>query len=83
MKHTVKMGLLASAMALAPLATAADTADGDALNAMSWDQVVDLAKGGEVNWFLWGGSDNINQYVTEFIGGILKDEYDILSLIHI
>jgi len=36
-----------------------------------------MARGGEVNWFLWGGSDNINQYVSEFVGGILKDEYGV------
>ncbi|MEM8917024.1 MAG: ABC transporter substrate-binding protein, partial [Pseudomonadota bacterium] len=44
---------------------------------MPWEEVVELARGGEVNWFLWGGSDNINQYVSEFIGGILEDEYGV------
>jgi len=77
MGRMMKMSLMASAIALMPLASVADTADGDALNGMAWDEVVELAKGGEVNWFLWGGSDNINQYVTEFVGGILKDKYDI------
>ncbi|MEP3846620.1 MAG: ABC transporter substrate-binding protein [Paracoccaceae bacterium] len=77
MKQNLKIGLMATSLMLAPLGAFADTADGDALNAMSWDQVVDLARGGEVNWFLWGGSDNINQYVTDTIGGILKDEYDV------
>lgn len=77
MIHRWKLGLAASALVLAPLSTWADTADGDALVQMSWDEIVELARGGEVNWFLWGGSDNINQYVSEFVGGILKDEYDI------
>ena len=77
MQHNWKNWLFASALGLAPLGAAADTADGDALNGMTWDQVVELAKGGEVNWFLWGGSDNINQYVTEYIGGRLKDDYGI------
>ena len=77
MRHTLRSGLLASTLMLAPIAGFADTADGDALNAMSWDEVVAMAKGGEVNWFLWGGSDNINQYVTEYIGGRLSEEYDI------
>ncbi len=77
MRHLLKSGLLATAVAISPFAGMADTADGDALNAMSWDEIVELGRGGEVNWFLWGGSDNINQYVTEYIGGILKDEYDI------
>ena len=26
---------------------------------------------------MWGGSDNINRYVSEFIGGLLKERYDI------
>lgn len=77
MHKTLRNSLLASAFVLAPLGAAADTADGEALNNMSWDEVVALAKGGEVNWFLWGGSDNINQYVTEYVGGILEDTYDI------
>ena len=55
----------------------ADTADGAALNASSWDQIVAQAKGGEVNWFMWGGADNINAYVKDYVGGILKDQYDI------
>jgi len=55
----------------------ADTADGKSLIGKSWDDVVATAKGGEVNWFMWGGSDNINRYVTEFIGGLLKERYDI------
>lgn len=77
MRHSLKISLMASAFAFAPMVAFADTADGEALNGMAWDEVVELARGGEVNWFLWGGSDNINQYVTETIGGVLSDEYDI------
>lgn len=68
--------ILASSVSLTPLANA-DTADGASLMNKSWDQIVETAKGGEVNWFLWGGADHINQYVTEYVGGVLKDEYDI------
>ncbi len=77
MKQVLKWGLLASTMTLLPVGAYADTADGEALVGKSWDDIVAMAKGGEVNWFLWGGSDNINQYVTEYIGGILKNDYDI------
>ncbi|WP_299726720.1 ABC transporter substrate-binding protein [uncultured Tateyamaria sp.] len=77
MRPLTRMGLFASAMALMPMMATSDTADGEALNTMSWPEIEELARGGEVNWFLWGGSDNINQYVTEYVGGILKDEYDI------
>jgi putative spermidine/putrescine transport system substrate-binding protein len=67
---------LASSVSLSQLANA-DTADGASLMNKSWDQIVETAKGGEVNWFLWGGADHINQYVTEYVGGVLKDQYDI------
>ncbi len=67
---------LATAVAFSPV-TYADTADGASLMSKSWDEIVDTAKGGEVNWFLWGGSDTINQYVSEYVGGILKDQYNI------
>lgn len=76
MRHLAKCALVASAVAFAPLAHA-DTADGEALIGKPWEDIVEMARGGTVNWFLWGGSDNINQYVSEYIGGILKDEYDI------
>lgn len=72
--------LMSTAMALALFSAPqafADTADGEALNRMTWDQVVELAKGGTVNWFMWGGADNINQYVSETVGGVLRDQYGI------
>jgi putative spermidine/putrescine transport system substrate-binding protein len=71
--------MLRSLAALLLLSTTAlaDTADGEALKGMTWDQVVDQARGGTVNWFMWGGADNINQYVSDHIGGILKRDYDI------
>jgi putative spermidine/putrescine transport system substrate-binding protein len=55
----------------------ADTADGAALIAMNWDEIVAEAQGGTVNFFLWGGADNINQYVSDTIGARLKSEYGI------
>jgi putative spermidine/putrescine transport system substrate-binding protein len=75
MNRTLASGFLA--LLLATTSAHADTADGTALTAMTWDQVVEQAKGGTVNWFMWGGSDTINQYVSDHIGGILKSEYGI------
>lgn len=70
---------LMSAAALVSLAAPAiaQTADGSELVGQPWEQVVEAAKGGTVNWFLWGGADNINQYVSDYVGGILRDEYGI------
>lgn len=76
MHKLIKAAVLAPALAVSPAAMA-DTADAGKVLSMSWDEVVAEARGGEVNWFMWGGSDNINRYVSEYIGGILKDEYGI------
>jgi putative spermidine/putrescine transport system substrate-binding protein len=76
MKKLSFWALISSSLALSPMAIA-DVSDGSAVIGKPWSEVVDLARGGEVNWFLWGGSDNINRYVSEYIGGILKDRYDI------
>jgi putative spermidine/putrescine transport system substrate-binding protein len=66
-----------SALLLMSTAVLADTADGDALKAMTWDQIVQEARGGTVNWFMWGGADTINRYVSDHVGEVLKREYDI------
>lgn len=77
MNKTIKTALFATALSIASVNSYADTSDGHALLNKSWDEIKTIANGGEVNWFMWGGSDSINQYVSEYIGGILKDEYDI------
>lgn len=66
-----------AALLLLSTAALADTADGNALKAMTWDQIVEEAKGGTVNWFMWGGADNINAYVSGYVADRLKAEYDI------
>ena len=58
-------------------AVMADTADGATLIGQDWRTIVEMARGGEVNWFMWGGADNINAYAKDYIGAILRDDYDI------
>lgn len=43
----------------------------------SWDAVVEQARGGTVNWYMWGGSDDINNFVDTFYGEPLMEEYGI------
>src|SRR5947209_7295311 len=50
---------------------------GQDISQMSWDQIVAAAKGGTVNWYMWGGSDLINKYVSDWVGGQLKTTYGI------
>ncbi|MES2142776.1 MAG: ABC transporter substrate-binding protein [Pseudomonadota bacterium] len=68
---------LALAVTLAAFPVGAETTQDAALKAMSWDQIVDTARGATVNMFMWGGADNINAYVSQTIGEILKAEYGI------
>jgi putative spermidine/putrescine transport system substrate-binding protein len=73
----MKTMMLAAVLSTGATVALADTADGDALRAMTWDQVVQEARGGTVNWFMWGGADNINAYVSDTVGGILARDYGI------
>lgn len=43
----------------------------------SWDDVLAAADGTTVNWFMWGGSDEINADVDKDIGGPLLAQYNI------
>lgn len=43
----------------------------------SWDAVRDAAAGTTLNWYVWGGSEAINDFIDTYYGGILADEYDI------
>lgn len=43
----------------------------------TWDQVTAQAKGSTVNLFMWGGDDNINRYINEYIAPQLKSQYNI------
>ena len=69
--------LLGSAAALALQATGAVAQSGEAVLGKTWDELVAEADGGTVNWFMWGGSDNINAYVSEWVGSHVKERYNI------
>jgi putative spermidine/putrescine transport system substrate-binding protein len=44
---------------------------------MSWDQIVDEARGSELFWYMWGGSDSINRFVQGYVADRLREEYEI------
>lgn len=43
----------------------------------NWEAVLEAARGTTVNWYMWGGSDSINNFVDTFYGDPLLEEYDI------
>ena len=43
----------------------------------SWDSVLAAARGQTVNWYLWGGSESINQFIDTFYGKPLQEKYGV------
>lgn len=68
--------IILSALILSACSAAAPQASGN-FDLNNWPSVLDAARGQMVNWYIWGGSDSINQFVDDFYGKALKDRYDI------
>jgi putative spermidine/putrescine transport system substrate-binding protein len=49
----------------------------DRFLSLTWDEIVSEARGSEVYWYMWGGSESINRYVQQFVARALRDMYDI------
>jgi len=43
----------------------------------SWNDVLEQARGTTLNWYMWGGSAAINEFVDTFYGDVLLEEFDI------
>ncbi len=43
----------------------------------SWQEVLDQARGTTVDWYVWGGSAAINEFVDTFYGGVLSEEFGV------
>ncbi len=57
--------------------TLAPPPDADAAPLDDWEQIVADARGKTVNWYMWGGSESINNYVDRFYGTALQERYGI------
>ena len=55
---------------------AADSESPD-LSTLSWDEIVERARGTTVNWAMWGGSDTINAYADGWVADQLQDKYSV------
>lgn len=79
---TVTM-LMLLVMALVQCTTPADTTEPSASTASdlasyeNWDEVLADARGQTVNWYMWGGQDNINAWVTGYVADNLQEQYGI------
>jgi len=45
--------------------------------AQNWDTVIEQARGKTVNFYMWGGSDLTNTWVSEYAAEELKKQFDI------
>ena len=42
-----------------------------------WADILAEAKGQTVNWHMWGGSDQINNWVTDYVVEQMKTRFDV------
>lgn len=70
---TILLGLLW----LVACGPAGDSAAGDEFDVNDWDSVIEAAAGQTVNWYMWGGQDNINEWVTGYVADAVKEQYDV------
>ncbi len=47
------------------------------LSGMSWDEIVEQAKGTDVAFYGWGGDENRNNWLNGTVADYLKENYDI------
>lgn len=59
-----------------PLSASGDTETQDPGN-MSWDEIVESARGSEVSFYMWGGSTEINGWIDMVVAKGLKADYGI------
>lgn len=43
----------------------------------TWDEIVTVSRGQTVDWYMWGGSPAVNNYVNGFLKNELKNRYNI------
>ncbi len=57
--------------------SASSTESSPAFALENWESVEAAASGKTVNWYMWGGSEPVNNFVDEFYGTALQRRYDI------
>ena len=68
--------LLAAVMVFGLAACGAKEKEID-LNAASWDQILEAAKGTTVTFYGWGGDENRNNWLNTTVADYVKENYDI------
>ncbi len=69
--------LLLLAFFLAACGATVEPAAGAQFDIDDWESVLSAANGQTVNWYIWGGSESINDFVDSFYGTALKERFNI------
>lgn len=83
MKKRIVTAMLAAAMTVSLVACGAfgqeetQTEDSTALEDMSFDEMVEEAKGSTVTFYGWGGDENLNEWLDNEFAPVMKEKYDI------
>lgn len=56
---------------------ASESSDADSLLTDDWEVIQEAAQGQEVNMYMWGGNDNINNYLDEWVAPLMKEQHGI------
>lgn len=72
---------LLSLLPAAPVEAAGGTEGGapfeERIATMSWEDIVAEAHGQSLFFYMWGGSEAINRYVSQYLGRRLREEYGV------
>ena len=83
MKKRIVTAMLAAAMTVSLAACGAfgqeetQTEDSTALEDMSFDEMVEEAKGSTVTFYGWGGDEKLNEWLDNEFAPVMKEKYDI------
>ena len=83
MKKRIVTAMLAAAMTVSLAACGAfgqeetQIEDSTALEDMSFDEMVEEAKGSTVTFYGWGGDENLNEWLDNEFAPVMKEKYDI------
>lgn len=53
------------------------TAEAEGLLSGDWQEILESADGQEVNMYMWGGNENINRYLDDWVAPRMKEEYGV------
>ena len=66
-----------TAAAVQSSAAGSDTVSGAAEDSMTYEELVEAAKGSTVHFYGWGGDDKLNEWLDTEYAATLKEKYDI------